>query len=249
MSTHCYLVTWAPLSTSTVPLTETGRAGCRGQRQSVRRGRAEWCAGNRRIYRRTLSVRDAKTEKGRVVQEDRWGDVYSSSSSSPPLPLPLALFYIRTLVHGHCETRKHTYVVILLLLLSPILVLCSLLDVRLQQQHRKHIVHLICQNQETNLLLLVAQLLPSGTEQLANLSEPGIGVLSLDTLPPVLAEEHVRREGTFRCFGVLLGLAASGRLLSLLGLAGLDGPEVSTVNLEILTTSGVWRYNYMKVEA
>ena len=81
-----------------------------------------------------------------------------------------------------------TYIVVLLLLLSPILVPCGLLNVRLDDY--QHLIYGF-RGPNTNLLLLIAQLLPPSTEQLANLAEPSIGVLSLDTFPPVLAKEHV----------------------------------------------------------
>lgn len=77
---------------------------------------------------------------------------------------------------------------------------------------------------QTYLLLLIAKLLPPRTEQLADLTEPSVGVLCLDALAPVLAEEHVCRQCAFGCFGILLGLtAAAAGLLSLLSLAALIG--------------------------
>jgi len=54
-----------------------------------------------------------------------------------------------------------------------------------------------------------------GGKERGILTEPGIGILSLDPLAPVLAEEHIRGEGTFGGFGVLLGFARG--FFSLLG--------------------------------
>ena len=56
-------------------------------------------------------------------------------------------------------------------------------------------------------------------------TEAGIRVLSLDSLPPVLAEEHIGREGALGSVFVLLGLAAGSSLLSgcLAGGLGLNG--------------------------
>lgn len=48
----------------------------------------------------------------------------------------IGLVLVTMSVNSRFQAVKHTYIVILLLLLSPILVFRSLLDVRLQQQHR-----------------------------------------------------------------------------------------------------------------
>jgi hypothetical protein len=48
----------------------------------------------------------------------------------------------------------------------------------------------------TYLLLSIAHLLPLGTEELADLTERGIGVLLLDSLSVVLDKEHVGGKGS-----------------------------------------------------
>ena len=48
-------------------------------------------------------------------------------------------------------------------------------------------------------------------------TEACIGVLCLDPLAPVLAEEHVRRERTLGCLGVFLTSTAAGSFLGFLG--------------------------------
>ena len=93
----------------------------------------------------------------------------------------------------------------------------------------------------TYLLLLVIELLPSRAEELANLAcknpkriqsaprihaymhsqdtelrtETRVRVFRLDAFPPVLAEEHVRRQGALGCVAILAALL---RLRALLGL-------------------------------
>ena len=79
------------------------------------------------------------------------------------------------------------------------------------------------------LLLRFVELLPLGTEQLADFTyqtarigqhdkkgvhtsrekrtEASVRVLSLDPLAPVLTEEHVRRQRAFRALAILLALA------------------------------------------
>jgi len=54
-------------------------------------------------------------------------------------------------------------------------------------------------------------------------TEAGVRVLGLDPLAPVLAKEHIGRESTLGCLGVLLGLGGTGRLFSLLGSFTLHG--------------------------
>jgi hypothetical protein len=49
---------------------------------------------------------------------------------------------------------------------------------------------------QTYLLLSIAHLLPLGTEELADLTERGIGVLLLDSLSVVLDKEHVGGKGS-----------------------------------------------------
>ena len=48
------------------------------------------------------------------------------------------------------------------------------------------------------------------------LTEASIGILSLDPLTPVLAEEHVRGEGTLGCLGVFLTCTTTGSFLCFL---------------------------------
>ena len=50
-------------------------------------------------------------------------------------------------------------------------------------------------------------------------TEASIGVLSLDTFTPILAEEHVRGQGALGRVLVLLALAAAAALLLVGGLA------------------------------
>lgn len=59
------------------------------------------------------------------------------------------------------------------------------------------------------------------------LTETGVGVLSFDPLAPVLAEEHVRGQGTLGCLGVLLPLGLR-RLLRLFSGLALNREPVST---------------------
>lgn len=47
-------------------------------------------------------------------------------------------------------------------------------------------------------------------------TEAGIGILGLDPLAPVLAKEHVRREGTLGCLGVFLTCTAARGFLCFL---------------------------------
>ena len=92
---------------------------------------------------------------------------------------------------------------------------------------------------KTNLLLLVVELLPLCSEQLPNLTckscsstyaymsiaqkkkitKASIWVLGLDSLTPVLAKEHVGRQCTLWCLGVLLGLGTRSLLCLFRGLA------------------------------
>jgi hypothetical protein len=59
-------------------------------------------------------------------------------------------------------------------------------------------------------------------------TEAGVGILSLDPLAPVLAKEHVRREGALGCLGVFLTCtAARGFLCFLDRLAGLRALNMS----------------------
>lgn len=59
------------------------------------------------------------------------------------------------------------------------------------------------------LFLGIGHLLPSGTEETADVSETGLGVVSLDALTLVLGEEHVCRERALGGSGVLLGLGGA----------------------------------------
>lgn len=50
--------------------------------------------------------------------------------------------------------------------------------------------------QVTYLLLSIAHLLPLGTEELADFTKAGVGVLLLDSLSVILDKEHVRGKGS-----------------------------------------------------
>lgn len=79
---------------------------------------------------------------------------------------------------------------------------------------------------KTYLLLILIKLLPLGSQQLAHLTKARVGVLGLDPLPPVLGEEHIRGERTFRGIFVLLCFGCAGRLFGLFGGFTLWGSEV-----------------------
>lgn len=67
------------------------------------------------------------------------------------------------------------------------------------------------------LLLLIIELLPLGSKELPNLTEAGVGVLGLDSLSPVLGEEHVCGECSLGRVLVLFAFCGTRSLLSLLG--------------------------------
>lgn len=68
----------------------------------------------------------------------------------------------------------------------------------------------------TYLLLSIAHLLPLGTEELADLTERGFGVLLLDSLSVVLDKEHVGGKGSV----LSAGLVVLGEETYRLGLRG-----------------------------
>ena len=61
-----------------------------------------------------------------------------------------------------------------------------------------------------------------GDGQKQILTEASVGVLSLDTLSPVLREEHVGRESTLGGLGILLGFASPRGFFNLFSSLALD---------------------------
>jgi len=66
------------------------------------------------------------------------------------------------------------------------------------------------EEREKDLFLFVWHFFPFCTEQLADFAEASVGILGLDSLAPVLAEEHVGGEGTLGGLWVLFGLCGAG---------------------------------------
>ena len=58
--------------------------------------------------------------------------------------------------------------------------------------------------------------------KLGKLTETSVRVLSLDTLSPVLREEHVGRESTLGGLGILLGFASPRGFFNLFSSLALD---------------------------